>query len=115
MGNIITGSFLTGPARLVTGAAVTMTNKDFAVQVATGGGNRVVTLPHINACRNRWFMIKVAPGSANDVVVTPRAGETIDGGGSLTMNLTSNSLRTILLYAPATGVDWWIGPGTLVP
>lgn len=116
--NIITGSMPTGPFRLVTGADVTVTNKDFAVEVATGGANRVLNLPNIDACRNRWFMLKVAAGSANNVTVTPAVdvpAQTIDGAATLVMNLTAKSRRTILIYAPRTGVDWKIGPADVVP
>lgn len=116
--NIITGSMPTGPYRLVTGDDVDISNKDFAVEVDTDGSNRVVNLPSIKSCRNRWFMIKVAPGSANNVTVTPKVAipaQTIDGAGTLVMNLTAKSRRTILLYAPDSGVDWKIGPADVVP
>lgn len=115
---IITGSMHSGPYRLITGADVVVTNKDFCVEVDTDGANRVLTLPSIKSCRLCWFMIKVAPGSANNVTVTPKTAspsQTIDGSATLVMNLTSDSLQTIMLYAPDTGNDWKIGPGTIVP
>lgn len=111
--NIITGSSIAGPSRSVSGANATLTTKDFALEVATAGANRTVTLPHLSSMRNRWFLVKVAPGSAEDVIVTPQAGQTIDGAGSFTLNLATNSESSLLLYGPGSGVDWWIGPGPI--
>lgn len=95
------------PSRTVTTSPQTLQVSDGVLNSAQAGA-LALTLPALATVRGRTFYVR-NQNNAAAITMTPAGGETIQGGPVYTMAVGVTFTRPCaVLYAPLTGLDWFV-------